>query len=71
MARAKEEGILQGVVAYFTILTGDGLHVTLRRLDLVMPFMLKCEECTSAWILLGRSIFFISLWRATPRFKLI
>jgi hypothetical protein len=48
MAHAKEAGILQGVVAYSAILTGDGLKVTLRRLELVMSVMLKCGECTSA-----------------------
>jgi hypothetical protein len=47
MAHAKEAGILQGVVAYSAILTGDGLKVTLR-LELVMSVMLKCGECTSA-----------------------
>jgi hypothetical protein len=29
-------------------LTGDGLKVTLGRLELVMPFMRKCGECTLA-----------------------
>jgi hypothetical protein len=57
MVRPKEAGILQGVVAYSAIMTGDGLKVTLRRLELVMPFMMKCGECTSTWILLGRAYF--------------
>jgi hypothetical protein len=48
MVRPKEAGILQGVVAYSAIMTGDGLKVTLRRLELVMPFMRKCGECTLA-----------------------
>jgi len=38
-----QQVILQGMVlAYFAIQTGDRSKVTLKRLELVMSFMLKC-----------------------------
>jgi len=68
MVLARIWGLLLDVAVFFVIEMIDGSKATLKRLELVMPYMPRCGGYIWVWTWLGGSITLILEWKVIQRF---